>query len=161
MTYDDTDLIVNWRNQPFVRNNMINRALFTAEGHHEWIRTMIDSGKVIQFIIIEKKSGHPVGSTYLRDIDYDNEKAEFGVFIGEQEAMGRGYGTEAATLVLGYAFNELKLHKIFLRLISSNVAAEKSYLKAGFEREAYLKDEVKIDGEFADIILMARCEKNF
>lgn len=155
-TYDDTELIVNWRNQSFIKNNMINRAPFTVCGHHEWIRTMIETGKAIQFIMEEKKNRRPVGSVYLRDINYDYEKAEFGAFIGDKDATGLGYGTEAAALMLEYAFNTLNLHKIFLRLVSTNTAAEKSYLKAGFVREAYLKDEVKIDGEFVDIILMSK-----
>ena len=155
MTYDDTDLIVNWRNRPFVKDKMIIRNPFTVEGHHEWIRTMIDTGKVVQFIILDKEDNRPVGSTYFRDIDYDNEKAEFGVFIGETDAMGKGFGTEAAVLMLDYAFTVLKLHKIYLRVLSTNTAAEKSYLKAGFKREAYLKDEYKIDGEFTDIIVMS------
>ena len=159
MGYDDTDLIVNWRNQPFIRDNMIYRKLFTHEGHHEWIKTMIETGKAIQFIIEEKVSGRPIGTTYLRDINYDQEKAEFGVFIGEADAIGFGYGTEAARMMLDFAFNTLKLHKIYLRLISTNTAAERSYQKAGFIREAYLKDEVKIEGEFVDIILMGKvCE---
>ncbi|MCL2052204.1 MAG: GNAT family N-acetyltransferase [Lachnospiraceae bacterium] len=154
--YADTDLIVNWRNQPFIRDNMIYRKPFTVDGHHEWIRLMIETGKAAQFIILEKTGLRPVGVTFLRDIDSGNEKAEFGVFIGEKDAIGLGYGTEAALLMLDYAFNALKLHKVFLRLISTNAAAEKSYLKAGFIREAYLKDEVKIEGEFVDIILMSK-----
>ena len=117
---------------------------------------MIETGKAIQFIMEEKKNRRPVGSVYLRDINYDYEKAEFGAFIGDKDATGLGYGTEAAALMLEYAFNTLNLHKIFLRLVSTNTAAEKSYLKAGFVREAYLKDEVKIDGEFVDIILMSK-----
>jgi RimJ/RimL family protein N-acetyltransferase len=135
---------------------MIYRAPFTVSGHHEWIRTMIETGKAVQFIIEEKVNVRPVGSTYFRDINYDYEKAEFGVFIGEEDAIGLGYGTEAAALMLDYAFNTLNLHKVFLRFVSTNNAAEKSYLKAGFVREAYLKDEVKIDGEFVDIILMSK-----
>jgi RimJ/RimL family protein N-acetyltransferase len=156
LTYDDTDLIVNWRNQSFIMENMINRAPFTTAGHQEWIRTMIETGKVVQFIILEKASKRPVGSTFLRDIDYDFEKAEYGIFIGEQDAHGRGYGTEAAQLMLDYAFKTLRLHKIYLRLLAGNDGAERSYEKAGFRREAYLKDEVKPAGEFMDIILMSK-----
>jgi len=134
---------------------MIYRMPITTEGHHEWIRAMVETGKVVQFVILEKETSRPVGTTFLRDINYDHEKAEFGIFLGEETVMGFGYGTETAVLMVDYAFNTLKLHKIFLRFIATNTAAEKSYLKAGFIREAYLRDEVKIDGEFVDIILMS------
>lgn len=156
LSYSDTDMIVNWRNQPFIMNKMINREPITRAGHEEWVGTMIGSGKVIQFIILEKASSRPVGTAYLRDINYNFEKAEFGVFIGERDASGLGYGTEAASLMLEYAFKTLHLHKIYLRLLSTNSIAEKSYLKAGFVREAYLKDEIKADGQFIDIIIMSK-----
>lgn len=160
MTEADTDLIVNWRNQEFVRKNFIYQKPFTASGHMKWIETMIETGRAEQFIICEKSSGRPIGSTYLRDIDYDYRKAEYGIFIGEEDAIGKGYGTETARHMIGYAFDVLKLHKVTLRLLADNKAAAGSYQKAGFEQEAYLKDEVKIDGIYRDIILMARiCEE--
>ncbi|MCL2254510.1 MAG: GNAT family N-acetyltransferase [Lachnospiraceae bacterium] len=152
----DTELIVNWRNQPFIMDKMICRDPFTITGHEEWVKTMIGTGKVVQFIILEKECLRPIGSTFLRDINYDYEKAEYGIFIGERDAAGRGYGTEAAKLMIDYAFEMLNLHKVFLRFISTNIAAEKSYIKAGFVREAYLKDEIKVAGEFMDVILMSK-----
>jgi UDP-4-amino-4,6-dideoxy-N-acetyl-beta-L-altrosamine N-acetyltransferase len=155
MTDADTDLIVRWRNQSFVREKMLRRALITAEGHREWLRTMVATGRVVQFVIIEKKNTRPIGSVFLRDVDYEFEKAEFGIFIGEEEALGLGYGTEAAELMLAYAFDDLRLHKIYLRLLTDNEAAEKCYRKAGFRQEALLKEEVKLDGEFRDVLLMS------
>ena len=38
MTYDDTDLIVAWRNSDGVRKNFIYQALFTRESHENWIQ---------------------------------------------------------------------------------------------------------------------------
>ena len=51
MTYEDTDRIVNWRNSDSVRKNFIYQALFTRESHENWIKTMIDTGKVVQMMI--------------------------------------------------------------------------------------------------------------
>jgi len=158
MAWDDTERIICWRNRDFVRKNFIYQKPFTVEGHREWIRTMIDTGKAAQFIICEK-DGRPIGSTYLRDIDYETRKAEYGIFIGEKDALGKGYGTEAAIHMAEYAFCVLKLHKVFLRLLADNRAAERSYEKAGFIREAYLKDEVRLEGIYKDVILMAKIRK--
>ena len=41
MTEDDTDLIVKWRNQDFVRENFIYQKPFTRQGHRSWIENMI------------------------------------------------------------------------------------------------------------------------
>lgn len=154
MTAADEDLIVKWRNTDFVRQNFIYREPFTVEGHRNWVETMIKTGKVVQFIICTKED-KPIGSVYLRDIDREHRKAEYGIFIGEEDALGKGYGTRAAKLMLAYAFEELKLHKVMLRLLAGNERAKRSYEKAGFVQEAYLKDEVFLDGAFRDVILMA------
>lgn len=154
MNKEDTDNIVRWRNSDFVRRNFIYQKPFTREGHENWIRTMIDTGKVIQFMICTKDD-RPVGSVYLRDIDRTHNKAEYGIFIGEKDALGRGYGTEAARLMINYAFKELKLHKLMLRVLSENEQARRSYEKAGFLQEAFLKDEVFLEGKYKDVIYMA------
>ena len=93
MTYDDTDLIVSWRNTDSVRKNFIYQALFTRESHENWIRTKVETGDVVQMIICETGSDRPVGSVYVRDVDLTHHKAEYGIFIGEADARGKGYGT--------------------------------------------------------------------
>jgi UDP-4-amino-4,6-dideoxy-N-acetyl-beta-L-altrosamine N-acetyltransferase len=155
MTWFDTDLIVAWRNSEQVRRNFVYQELFTREGHENWIRTMIETGKVVQMMICDLRGGRPLGSVYIRDIDRQHNKAEYGIFIGEPSARGRGVGTAAARLMLRYCFQEEKLHRIYLRAFSDNLQAIRSYEKAGFVREACLKDDVRIDGKYCDMIWMA------
>ncbi len=155
MTGEDTDLIVNWRNSDAVRKNFIYQELFTRESHENWIRTQVETGRVVQMIICDQQTDKPLGSVYIRDIDRGHHKAEYGIFIGEADARGRGVGTAAAKLMLQYCFAEEKLHRIYLRALAGNVQAVRSYGKAGFVQEGYLKDDVCIDGEYRDIIWMA------
>lgn len=159
MTDEDTDLIVAWRNQEEVRRNFIYQALFTRESHRAWIRDMVETGKVVQMMICEEETDIPVGSVYLRDINPQHHKAEYGIFIGGEGARGRGYGTQAARLMIRYAFEELKLHRLFLRAFAENRQAIRSYEKAGFVQEAYLHDDVCIDGVYRDIVLMGIWEQ--
>ena len=155
MTEDDTDLIVAWRNSDGVRKHFIYQAMFTREGHLNWLKTVVEPGKAAQMIICELGTDKPLGSVYIRDIDAGHRKGEYGIFIGEEVARGRGIGTAAAKLMMQYAFEELKLHRLFLRVYADNLRAIRSYEKAGFVREAYLKDDVCVNGSFRDIVLMA------
>lgn len=154
MTDEDTNAIVKWRNNPRVRNNFIYQGLFTPEGHRNWIETMVKTGKVIQFIICEKETGRPVGSVYFRDICKEHNKAEYGIFIGEDNAIGKGIGSEVCKLACDYGFRVENWHKIFLRAFADNMPAIRSYEKAGFAQEAYLRDEVCIGGTYRDVVLM-------
>ena len=155
MTYDDTDLIVAWRNSDGVRKNFIYQALFTRESHENWMKTMVETGKVVQMMICDSASDEPLGSVYIRDIDRHHNKAEYGIFIGEPDARGRGVGTAAAKLMLRYCFEEEGLHRVYLRAFSDNIQAIKSYEKAGFVREGLLRDDVCIEGQYRDIVWMA------
>lgn len=155
MTWDDTDLIVKWRNSEQVRKNFIYQALFTRESHENWIRTKVETGEVVQMIICDIATHTPLGSVYIRDIDRTHNKAEYGIFIGETSARGRGVGSKVAELMLRYCFEEEGLHRVYLRALAGNEAAIRSYEKAGFVREGYLKDDVYLNGEYCDIVWMA------
>ncbi len=131
MTVEDTDRIVTWRNRDFVRRNFIYQEPFTREGHLSWIQDQVETGHVVQFMIC-LSDDREIGSVYFRDIDGQAGSAEYGIFIGEEEALGRGYGTAAARLALRFAFEDLQLRTVFLRFLAGNIAARKSYENAGF-----------------------------
>lgn len=152
----DTDNIILWRNNPRVCRNFIYQKPFTREGHLKWFETMIETGKAVQFIITEILTNNPIGSTYLRDIDLENRKAEFGIFIGVDDAVNCGYGTEACKIICRYGFEVLNLHKIFLRVFESNRQAIRSYEKAGFQYEGTFHDDVCINGKFYNVVFMGK-----
>ena len=155
MTYEDTEDIIRWRNSDMVRSHFIYRKPFTRQIHEDWIENVINTGKAIQMMICEKDGYKPIGSVYIRDIDTVHHKGEYGIFIGEESKRGHGIGTAAAKLMLEYAFLELHLHRVYLRVLADNLQAIASYEKSGFVKEAYLKDDVYLDGRYCDIILMA------
>lgn len=155
ITREDTGLIVAWRNKDSVRRHFIFRQPFTPELHENWLKTKVDTGRVIQYIILEKDSGRPLGSAYLRDIDPENESAEYGIFIGEDDCQGRGIGTETARLLMRFGLDVLKLHRMSLRVLGNNPASLRSCEKAGYITEGRFRDMVKLDGEFQDVIFMA------
>lgn len=150
---EDTDLIVKWRNNDRVYKNFVFSQELTPEMHREWLKEKVETGLVEQFIIIEKESGKPVGSVYFRDIDRNKLEAEYGIFIGEDDAIGKGYGNEAAELALEFAFGKMHLKRVFLRVFEDNTAAIKSYENAGFKR-IDREEIVNKDGVEKKIIFM-------
>ncbi|MDE7198683.1 MAG: GNAT family N-acetyltransferase [Lachnospiraceae bacterium] len=167
MTAADTAKIVTWRNKDFVRQNFIYQKPFTKEGHMAWFREQVEPGRVVQFIICvrDEDAGRcndgktcekdwEIGSVYLRDIDRKGKTAEYGVFIGEEKALGRGYGTAAAKLALVYGFETLRLQKIFLRFLEDNGGARKSYERAGFRMVEGRRESVVLEQGVREVLFM-------
>lgn len=156
ITDADTDLIVRWRNTPSVMHNFIFRKPFTPEMHRAWLKNKVATGEVVQYIIEDKATGTPIGSVYFRDVDPTHHSAEYGIFIGEENARGKGFGTETARLFTDYGFRALDLHRISLRLLAENLPARRSYEKAGFVQEGVFRDMVYLEGQYHDVVFMAR-----
>lgn len=109
ITIEDTENIIKWKNNPKVKKNFCIQEDLTKEVHLNWYKNKIQTGEVKQFIIKDEALGIEVGSTYLRDIDMKNKKAEFGIFIGEDSARGKGIGTKSAELTIEYGFCKLRI----------------------------------------------------
>lgn len=161
ITEEDTDLIINWRNSDAVRPYFIYQKPFTKEGHLQWLHEMIDSGRGFQFIVCKNDTDEPVGCTYLRDYDRKNRKIEYGVFLGSEDIKGKGIGTEILKLTLQFAFQNLEINKVFARAFADNQASIHCFLKGGFQKEAYLREEVYVNGEYRDIVFLSILRKEF
>ncbi len=152
ITIEDTECVVRWRNDKKVVENFIYRKNISKEEHLNWFHNKVETGDVIQFIICDNKTDKALGSIYLQNFNLESRQAEEGIFLGEEEAYGRGIGTEAAALVLKYAFENLKLHKLTARVLSYNQGSRRMHEKAGYVMESYLKDELFLDGKYEDLI---------
>ena len=81
--------------------------------------------------IHERATGNFIGSTAVTDIQ-SNKSCYFRIVIGEKQAWGKGYGTEATTLVIHEAFETLGLEQIRLEVFAHNVRAQRTYERVGF-----------------------------
>ena len=107
---------------------------------------------------IETKDGVYIGGMGLHSIDWQSKKAMLGIMIGEKEYWGKGYGTDAVDTVLGIAFDQLGLHKIWLFTYDFNERAQKSYEKSGFKIEGKFRDDKYHEGRYHDSIIMSILE---
>ena len=160
MEISDTDNIVKWRNTESVRSRFIYQGLFTVESHMKWIENMVNTGKVVQMMICDKDTNKPLGSAYIRDIDREHNKGEYGLFIGESMSRGKGIGAEVTRLMLQFAFEELKLHKIYSRVLDDNIISLKSAFRGGLEEEGFCADDVYINGKYQGVYLLGKINPN-
>jgi RimJ/RimL family protein N-acetyltransferase len=96
-----------------------------------------------------------VGTCALSQLDADNGSALFHITIGEKEAWGHGFGTEATRLMIDHAFGELGLHRVALTVFSFNERAIRSYRSVGFVVEGRAREAIWREGRWWDEIAMS------
>jgi RimJ/RimL family protein N-acetyltransferase len=107
------------------------------------------------FSICPLGSAEPIGGCGLRDVDRRNGSAEVSIFIADRQRWGKGFGTDAMRALLDFAFGELRLERIWLRVFDYNPRAIRSYEKAGFATEVVLRHDRFHRGAHHDTHLMA------
>ena len=96
-----------------------------------------------------------VGGCSFIDIDWQDRKAEVGIHIGEKEFWNKGYGTKAIHLLLKHGFENLNLHRLWLRVFEINQRAIRAYEKAGFTLEGKFREARYLEGKYVDVMIMS------
>lgn len=159
ITEKDTFDVLRWRNSEPIKKYFIQQQDISEDDHKKWLEK-VRCGDVCQFIIC-REDGTGIGSVYLQHIEREHAKAEYGVFIGDTDSCGRGYGTMVARAVLQLAFYELKLNRVYLRVLPWNARAVRCYEHAGFRREGILRQSVCVSGKYCDILIMGVLREDF
>ena len=109
-----------------------------------------------RFLVLAiETEGTLIGAVELKNEEnLPSRSATFGIIIGDPAYLDRGYGTEASTLLLDYAFAVLGYHKINLDLFEYNARAQAMYEKLGFVVEGRRRENHWTRGRFWDDILM-------
>ncbi|RPF50613.1 GNAT family N-acetyltransferase [Aquisalibacillus elongatus] len=156
---DDVKTLYKWHNDVEVFTNMRSSLdLYNHEDIEEFY-DKVKEGK--NFVIVEKESNTDIGSISLVGLSFRQRNAEILLLIGEKDYWGQGYGKEAFRLLLNYAFNELNLHRLSLKVFSYNQKAKKMYENLGFQVEGKLRESFFRDGEWHDIYIMSMLQKDY
>ena len=97
--------------------------------------------------------GDPVGRVSLWGIDLHNRSAHVGITMSPG-ARGKGYGTDALRVMLGYAFDDRGLHRVQLETLATNAPGLACYRRAGFVEEGRLREHAWVAGRFVDTVVM-------
>lgn len=122
---------------------------------------ILNNNDAIWFTVFESATGRPIGFSGLRDINERHRRAEFFVMIGDGDAQGKGYGTEATALTLDYAFTARRLHNVMLDVLSSSVAGVRAYTKAGFNEIGRRRECEMMGGQLRDMVFMECLSTDF
>jgi RimJ/RimL family protein N-acetyltransferase len=119
----------------------------------DWLAERHKSNTAFVFAIRLVETDTLVGYLEIDDILWPHRAGWTSVAIGDPAYWGQGYGYEAMQLALGFAFDELNLHRVQLTVFSYNERAIALYEKLGFRREGTFREFMERGGTRYDMHL--------
>ena len=107
-------------------------------------------GSTYAFLIVEKQDGTLLGGITLTNVRRGVvQSGSIGYWIGEPHARN-GYMSEGVQLMLSFAFDTLRLHRVEAACLPSNQPSRDVLFKAGFMQEGLARRYLRINGEWRD-----------
>jgi diamine N-acetyltransferase len=157
----DAGYIQKWCNDPEIRGltgEVMPTPFANAETYIEKIR---DNPERVWFMIVARDTGRVIGETGLLRMFHPWRTTDLSIIIGEKDAWGLGYGTEAIDLLLDYAFGYLNFHRVSIGVVGFNEKALQFYEKIGFKREGIQRDGYYYNYRYSDFVMMSILEHEF
>lgn len=144
----ELEMMLAWRNQLSVRENMYTQHEITCDEHLAWWARIRQNSA--QSFMMYECDGTPRGIVYFTSIDKSNSNCAWG-FYSSPDAP-RGTGTKMEFLALQHVFNDLGLYKIWCEVLAYNSAVIRLHGKFGFLQEGVFRHQFNREGEYIDII---------
>lgn len=129
---------------------------------HEQVRGLLadwhDQSAYFVYAICTRDDEAVIGLANLDSVNYINGNTELGIAITAVDRQGQGFAEEALRLLIAYCFEEMRLHRIFARIMSGNEPSLRLFRKLGFKEEGRLREHVRREGSFMDMIFMGLLE---
>jgi UDP-4-amino-4,6-dideoxy-N-acetyl-beta-L-altrosamine N-acetyltransferase len=153
----DQDRLLAWRNLPEIARWMYSDHVISRDEHARWFeRAMADKAR--RYWVIEADQ-RPVGLANLYDIAPEHSRSAWAYYLADPSTRGQGIGAFVEYWVIEHVFGELGLSKLWCEVLIENEPVWRLHEGFGFRREALLRQHVRKDGEFSDVVglgLLAR-----
>lgn len=155
---DDLEKTHEWRNNSeLVKLTQGIRFPKTMEMDRDWFGHALNdkSNRNIYFGLEELSTKKYIGVFQLTNIDYISRNGVLGFIIGDMENQGKGYGYQANSLLINFAFHQLNLKKIISYIVEDNIPSIKLFNKLGFKQEGILKKHFYVDRTYKNVVIMS------
>jgi RimJ/RimL family protein N-acetyltransferase len=112
------------------------------------------------FVISDVTTDEPMGIICLRHVDTAMRTAQVGTWLG-RERWGSGANAEAKRLVLDFAFDRLRLHRVEARIAVANTRSRRAFERLGATKEGLLRESFFKDGQYQDQYLYVVLEQEW
>jgi ribosomal-protein-alanine N-acetyltransferase len=149
---DLNNIYLQWLNDEEVCE-FNSHAIFpnTEQKMRSYFESLKDQQRNIVLAIIDGRTDKHIGNISLQNINWISRNAEFAILLGDREFWGKGYGEEAAMLIIDYGFKRLNLHRIYCGTIAGNKGMIKLAAKLKMKEEGIRREAIYKNGKYRDV----------
>ncbi|MBN1280626.1 MAG: UDP-4-amino-4,6-dideoxy-N-acetyl-beta-L-altrosamine N-acetyltransferase [Candidatus Thermoplasmatota archaeon] len=152
----DTQLfeqVRTWRNSAHVNQFMLHDYFITKDEHHQWLEDL--KTKKNRKVWVIKCNEKPVGLAYLSNINYQKKSTDWGFYIAENTARGKGIGSLTLYKLMEYVFDILQFSIMHTFVLSNNPRAIRLYEKFGFRKDDSRTRQLERKGALLNVFSMS------
>lgn len=153
---EDVERCYRWMNDPNIVRTLKTRYPIAFQNEQEWLEQAMHANHHERHFAIERKDDRAhIGNVSIHDIDWVSRNAWFGLFIGEPSAWNRGFGSDAISTVVRFAFDDMNLMKLRINVFDYNDRAKHVLEGRGFVQEGKLERDFYREGQWHDIVILS------
>lgn len=158
--------ILEYRNHPFVREQMYGSSIITEQTHNNFLQSLHNDEHSRYFLVQDSDSipttqstqTHDIGVINLSRINLKHRNAYLGIYKNPFLAKtNQRYGHTLMQMIKHIAFNHYNLYMLYLEVIATNINAIKFYEKEGFSHLGVLQNGFRMQKDnnetFCDVFL--------
>lgn len=129
----DVDKILEWENNHKNWRVSNTSVPFSKDLILQYVNSAQDiyAVKQIRLMITQLHDLAPIGSLDVFDFDPKHQRAGVGILI-EKEYRGKGYASEALSLLDEYALNVIGIRNLYCNILEDNTQSQSLFEKAGY-----------------------------
>ena len=155
----DKTSLREWRNEPEVTRWGYSNHVISEEEHSVWFDTMLaDDSRVYWKIVAD---GVAVGVIFLTGVSSQESSCEWGMYLADVNARGKGVAQAACALSFRYAFNELAVDVVKCEAVAQNENAIGLYESVGYVRTGLQTDAVQRGNELLSVVTLELTRKSW
>ena len=158
---EDLIYIRKWSNDPEIRKLIGEVVSMSQADADKFLERVYNDNTREWFVIIIKENERLIGEAGLLRMFHAWRTTDISIIIGEKDAWGKGYGTEAILLLLDYAFRRLNFHRVAIGVVGFNEKAIRFWEKIGFKKEGIQRDGYYYKHKYHDFVMMSILEDEF
>jgi RimJ/RimL family protein N-acetyltransferase len=162
-TEADIDRLIEWIPTPRFLLQWGGAGLRFPLARDQWLSHVAKSKEVppdrLIYKAVDEDTREVVGHGEILAIDRHNRSATLGrILVGSPQARGHGAGQQLVRELVRICFQELKLHRVALRVYDFNRSAIRCYERVGFQHEGRQRDVHRIGEEYWSVSVMSILE---